>query len=47
MDLQEQLYLTKEQISVLEVQQTQVQMQVHALQQAKDVLQGQIFKEQL
>ncbi|XP_062862051.1 centrosome-associated protein CEP250 [Trichomycterus rosablanca] len=40
--LQQQLCLSKEQISVLEVQHTQVQMQVHALQQAKDVIQGEI-----
>ncbi|KAM9486262.1 uncharacterized protein Hap1MRO34_006362 [Clarias gariepinus] len=42
-NLQQQLCAAKEQISVLEVQHTQLQMQVHALQQAKDVLHGEIM----
>ncbi|MCJ8732163.1 hypothetical protein PDJAM_G00207900 [Pangasius djambal] len=41
-NLQQQLCVAKEQVSVLEVQQTQLQMQVHTLQQAKDVLHGEI-----
>ncbi|XP_058248634.1 centrosome-associated protein CEP250 isoform X1 [Hemibagrus wyckioides] len=41
-NLQQQLCVAKEQISVHKVQHTQLQMQVHTLQQAKDVLHGEI-----